>query len=366
MDRAILDGLREKIRPLRGQVRQIYPRTSASLSLVAADGGNNQVQFDPFLLHIIRVVDSSANEYCLEAITTESDLHQLSRKHLPDDGRPQTALGEMMAYLGVRSLGQLSPFINTNSQNGSNGSRWIPVYRDLIEWAVLFSIVRNKDFGTDTILIRDGLLRCKTMHRRVFHQLMEGIDEGIRAQWTKSRRRIYIVGLAKSSKVLSRYRLAMYLESVLTNAYPSYVEIPREIEESVYKHVEYARGEDVRGPESAESSIVGGKMFFVKFGCQDMDPIWPVDIWIRQRQDAQAIIGHLLADALNGFPIPLYPLSLQRAHESAALGDFDFDMLQDMIIDGLRKLLGSESELLDRYLLMDRNIALQRYGREGL
>ncbi len=52
-DRLVLDDLRREIRPLRGQVKRIHPRTSASLSLVAADGGNNQVQFDPFLSKII-------------------------------------------------------------------------------------------------------------------------------------------------------------------------------------------------------------------------------------------------------------------------------------------------------------------------
>lgn len=65
-DRGLLEQLCEEIRPLRGQVHRIQPRTTTSISLVGTDGGNNSLQFDPFLVQIIRVVDSSNNEYCLE------------------------------------------------------------------------------------------------------------------------------------------------------------------------------------------------------------------------------------------------------------------------------------------------------------
>jgi hypothetical protein len=59
MDRSVLDALRKEIQPLRNQTRRIQPRATTSISLVGTDGGNNQLQFDPFLIQIVRVVDSS-------------------------------------------------------------------------------------------------------------------------------------------------------------------------------------------------------------------------------------------------------------------------------------------------------------------
>ncbi len=44
-DYELLRQLREEIRPLRGSVRRIQPRTTTSISLVGTDGGNNRIQF---------------------------------------------------------------------------------------------------------------------------------------------------------------------------------------------------------------------------------------------------------------------------------------------------------------------------------
>src|SRR5690606_34362677 len=98
-DRDVLDQLRREIRPLRDQTRRIHPRATTSISLVGTDGGNNQLQFDPFLVQLVRVVDSSNNEYCLEAVSPTTDIHKLSRRQFDSAGQPQSALGEMMAFL---------------------------------------------------------------------------------------------------------------------------------------------------------------------------------------------------------------------------------------------------------------------------
>ncbi|MEL6527573.1 MAG: hypothetical protein AAFQ07_17870, partial [Chloroflexota bacterium] len=73
-DREILDKLRKEISVLRSQVRRIQERSTTAISLVGTDGGNNYLQFDPFLVELIRVVDSSNNQYVLEVITPTTNV----------------------------------------------------------------------------------------------------------------------------------------------------------------------------------------------------------------------------------------------------------------------------------------------------
>jgi hypothetical protein len=224
LDRALLDQLRAEIRPLRGQVRRIQPRSATAVSLVGTDGGNNRLQFDPFLVQLVRVVDASNNEYCLEAITPTTSVAALGAQQFDPAGRPRTPLGELLAYLGVRELPQLTHMIRGNDGDRPTSPSWVQVYRELVEWAILFALVRTKDFAKD-----------------LFARFRQGLEEGIERQLRRNRRRIYLAGVAKHSKVLDRYRLAMALERVVAPDFPACLEIPRDIEEKAYVWAEFAR-----------------------------------------------------------------------------------------------------------------------------
>jgi len=361
-DRHILDRLRDEIRPLRSEVRRIQPRSTTSISLVGTDGGNNSVEFDPFLVQLVRVVDSSNNEYCLEAVTPSTSVDRLAGAQFGNDGAPVTALGEMMADLEVDSLPRLSHMIRQNNDDRPTSPSWVQVYRELVEWAILYAILKDKEFGTDTLIVCDGLLRSKVFAGDLFNRYLEKANSAIEEQYRAHRRRIFLVGVAKHSKVLSRYRLAMALEGVLTTDYPAYVEVPRQIEEKAYVWSEYARGDDREVEDAEINKFVGGKMFLVKFGRSSRDPIWPIDIFLPQKEEAQAILGYLLADSIDGFPVPLYPRCLQKAHENAALVDFDFDVLQDEIFAGVKTALGGDGSTLEAFRLQDADPAQRRYG----
>jgi hypothetical protein len=127
-DASVLDALRSEIRPLKSLVRRIQPRTTTSISLVGTDGGNNQLQFDPFLIQMIRVVDSSDNQYCLEVVSPTTPVRQLVSRHLDDAGVPLTAFGEMMSYLGIKLLPDLSHMIRSNDGGRPVSPSWVQVY----------------------------------------------------------------------------------------------------------------------------------------------------------------------------------------------------------------------------------------------
>jgi hypothetical protein len=358
-DRAVLDQLREEVRTLLPHVRKIQPRATTAISLVATDGGNNRIQYDPFLIQLIRVVDSQNNEYCLEALTPTAELAAKSAEQFDAEGRPATALGYMMDYMGVRHLTELSQMITAAPSGQAQSPLWIDSYRQLVEWAVLFRLVRTKEFASDTLIVFDGLLRTNVFAHGLFLRYRQGLQEAVDLHYQRTRRRLYIVGVAKHSKVLTRYRLAMALEGVLATDYPAFVEVPHDLERRSYIWKEYARADE----ESGEANrFVGGRLFLVKFGDRPTDPIWPIDVFSSQRAEAPLIIGHLLADAQHGFPIPFYPLCLQKAHEHAALVDFDFDILQDQIFDGIRAVLGPEAPVLEQSRMKDEDPARIRYG----
>jgi len=139
--------------------------------------------------------------------------------------------------------------------------------------------------------------------------------------------------------------------------YPCYLEVSKKLEE-VYKHKEYATG----GSEG--ENFVAGKMFFVKFGKSPLDPIWAVDILKSQAIDSgmlYSIFGHLLNDANEGFPVPFYPQCLQKAHEHAALVDFDMDILQGEIYKALREELNDKKWEIDKLALQEMDPSRHRY-----
>ena len=360
-DLGVLTTLRNDVVPLRSQTRRVSRRSSTSVALVGTDGGNNRVRFDPFFVQLVRVVDSSNNEYILEAITPETGVGGLSESQFDADGSPRTALGKMMAYLQVTNLTQLSHMIRRKDDGRPASPSWVQVYRELVEWAVLFSILQERDFATDTMIVFDGLLRSKVFAGTLFRDLGRGFQQAIDRHYQESHRRVYLVGLAKHSKVLDTYQLAMRLEDVLTNEYPAYVEVPRRLEETAYVWSEYARGDDREIEGGEVNKFVNGKMFFVKFGPRSRDPIWPVDVFLPQVHDAHKVLGCLLADAVEGFPVPFYPRCLQTAHENAALVDFDFDVLQGEIINGIRTALGGDGDVIDEIRLSGGDPAQRRY-----
>src|SRR5688572_7153208 len=139
-DRRVLDELREDVRPLRGQTRKIQPRSTTAISLVGTDGGNNKIEFDPFMVQLVRVVDSSNNEYCLEVVTPTSDRLAVNARHFDDAGEPTTALGQMLAKLlpeGERAIWNVTPMIPPPPHPGKKiepiSPSWVQVYRELTE-----------------------------------------------------------------------------------------------------------------------------------------------------------------------------------------------------------------------------------------
>jgi hypothetical protein len=353
-DRRLLDELREEVRPLASSVRNIKPRSTTSVSLVASDGGNNKLVFDPFTVQLVRVVDSYGKELCFEVISPTTDTDILSAAQFKADGTPKTALGRMMADLGVKKLTDLSHMIpdgeKTRKEPHKVSPSWVLVYRDLCEWAVLYERICYKEFATDTLIVRDGQLRSKLFRGELFIELRKKLEAAMMRIRETDRRWVYLVGIVKHSKVITRYQLAMNIEKIMPPGEARYVKIPRHLEAKAYVWPEYAKGAEAEGEEGEAPKYVAGDMYFVRFGKAKGDPVWAVDIFSCQKNKDVEIFGYLLADAIDGFPVPFYPRCLQKAHEHAEIVDFDLTILQDEVFAAVRGLV-PEGNVLDEFQL---------------
>jgi hypothetical protein len=343
-DHERLEQLRAEIRGLRDQVRPIRPRTTTTVALVATDAGEHPIAFDPHLFYVFRVVDSSGQVLFRDVLTHWMDVRALNERHFDGRGDPQTPLGRLMAAVGVPVLWELSPMIpDPSTPLERRNRRWLRDYRDLGEWAALYNFLTDphQTFATHTLIVRDGFLRSKLFarhphHGYLFAKMWERIGGAV-GRHREIGRRIYVVGIAKRSRVLDRYRMAMFLEGVMMQRGPCYVRIPEELERRVYRWAEFAPGEEEEEGESRK--FVAGAMFLVRFGSSPYDPIWAVDIWEEhvKRGEVDEILGFLLGDAQAGFPRPFYPLCLQQAHERAHLAGLDAEQLQDLILEAIQQ-----------------------------
>lgn len=365
----MLDTLKREILSFSGEVRTIKPYSSTAVSLVASDGGNNQLSFDPFYVQLIRVTDSYGKELCVDAVSPSTDTDELGKAQFNPDGTPRTALGRMMKDLGVNNpphLNKLSPMIpkgsDTRDKPDSIKPGWVLTYRDICEWAVLYERICHTTFATDTLIVRDGLLRSKIFSGNLFIKWRKNVENAIDRIYKEDHRRVFLVGLAKHSKVITRYQLAMAIDNTFPSGDARFVRIPRSLEAKAYIWDEYARGAEVEGEDIEAPKFVAGDMFLVRFGSMDVDPIWAVDIFSKQSCDASEIFGYLLNDAINGFPVPFYPRCLQKAHECAQIVDFDLEIFQDLIFEAVRDMLPAEKKSIIDGWRFRSDLSMRRYG----
>lgn len=328
-DSGLLDDVLSEVRSLRPVVT-IRPRNTNSISLVASDGGNNRLVYNPFSLQVVRVVDTQGQELFLDVISPSTDTVALGKRHL-DDGTP---LGKLMHDLEVSRLANLSPMIPEKNKSRS----WPLVYRDLCEWAVLYDMICYHNWGSDTLVIRDGLLRTKIFAGDLFVQLYGLLRAAIERTRVKRRRDVFLVGIAKHSRVIERYRLAMAIAEVFPVGQPRYVAVPSGLQAKVYDTwPEYIRAPDDDAGDTEKPKFNMGAMYLVRFGKMSADPVWTVDLLDSQKDQAQQIFGSLLSDAEQGFPVPCYPHCLQEADRHAQVMDLDLAILQNALEEAVRE-----------------------------
>ena len=356
-ERKELEQLREIAKRIKSGVRKLGRQQASAVAFVAADGGDNRIRLNaapggaPAIVELVRVVDSNGRECALDAVAGAVD----------DDffDKPRTApVARLCRDLEASRVSDLSPYLGNPKLPRSEKMR---VYRDIVEWAVLYHLLTEREWGSDTLLVREGALRTRAFRPDIFKRM----DVRIRAACEQHKKEggvdMFFVGVAKSTILLDRLRFALSLESAFDCDYPCYALVPKEIAQRFYERRWLDTLETADGGEYQSMA----EMFLVKFGDHRLDPVWPVDVFVRQAAQAEKILGFLSEDARPGFPIPDFPMCVQKAHDHAKIGGIELSFLNDLLFEHMTEGMSAperEKALRARHLREDP--AALRYRHE--
>lgn len=358
----VIQKFREYAKRIKNNIKPIRPYSVNAVSFVSSDGGDNRLYFNPAVVELVRVVDSKGNQCALDAIAGNSkaaDFNERAKNESPVLVKPLRRLCEDLK-MSVLDLSYLLKGIEEPGK--STGA--VRVYRDIVEWAVLYDLMKYRDWGDDTIIVREGMLRTKSFKLSVFPK----IDQLIREAYNKHKQKnvtVSLVGVAKQSAVLSMLSVALELEEALHKPYSCYVQVPADVEADCY-NFDRTWLDTLETSEPDEEGTYRyqalGKMFLVKFGDRPFDPVWPVDIAEWQLADVDKILGQLTKDAQPGFPIPDFPMCVQKAHDYAKVNGLEVDILQDILFEGItQKLTPEEKEKILRMKYLGHSLTNIRY-----
>lgn len=358
----VINEFREFARRLKNDVKLIRTYSVNAVSFVSSDGGDNRLYFNPATVELVRVVDSLGNQCALDAIASNSKASELNTRVETTSPLLVEPLRRLCQDLNTNVVG-LSYLLKGLGEPGKSKGA-VRIYRDIVEWAVLYDLMKYRVWGSDTIIVREGMLRTKSFKRNIFPQL----DKLIRGAYQEHKKKnitVSMVGVAKQSAVLSRLSVALELEETLHKPYPCYVRVPEDIEEKCYNFDRtWLDTLETSEPDEDGTYLYQsiGKLFLVKFGNRPFDPVWPVDIAEWQLSEADKIIGQLTRDAQPGFPIPDFPMCVQKAHDFAKVNGLEVDILQDILFEGItQNLTQEEKEKVLRIKYLGQNLTNIRY-----
>lgn len=328
-----LDHIREKVKALKFHSIDLAGNYSA-VSYRAIDGGMTNISLDPIEADIIEIADSYGNvkmKFCISSLEDQNDRNQnfSNLNSIPE-------IQKLLQSLNVGSIENLSEILNNSG-----------TYMEIAEYACMFDkITDSKD--ERVIIMRDGLLRSKKFKSEYIKELIKIAE--------KHKDNVKLVGVSKTSKLLSMLSYALYLENIFPSDGIGYVKIPLELEVEAYtwsgsgmlraddvKRLNYAFGDLYIAKLSKKSNL----LVTVEIPSDTTnDP--RVSRPIYNQTETDKLFGHLAKDSEYSYPIIGYPQTIMLAHETAVRLGFPSDLVKDLIKEKMMNNLDEKTKILLR------------------
>jgi len=253
-------------------------------------------------------------------------------------------LEQFTKMLNCSSISEISYILNNSN-----------AFMEMAEWACIFDRIKA-DNDEPIIIIKDGLLRSKIL-KAVGKTNYIGLLREILKEKKKDAK---LVGVSKTSAIISLLSTALHLEKIIPSDAIGYVKIPLELELKAYKW--QGKGE-INREELKPLIYAFGEIYIVKLA-KDSNLLVTIEVpknletgeIIYSESEIDEIISYLAKDSRFSYPVIGYPQTIMRAHEFAVQIGFPASIIKDEIKDKIINDLNNrdiEEFLRDGWLITD-------------
>ena len=328
---------KEKLRVLREEVRKLTFKkidiagNYASISYKAFDGGTMGIRFHPFEVNIVDVADSNGKRkvrFVVPEIGGYTDDETVLQNVMDElDKIPE--IKRLVRLLNQDSIREISHLLKDSNN-----------LMELAEFACIFDRL-CADIDEPIIILKDGLLRTKVIRADKEKNFIKALRDIAK----QKKKYVKLVGVSKTSAVISLLSTALFLEKKIPTNAVGYVRVPLELELRAYKWT--GRGtidrEDLRPLYYAF-----GELYIAKLA-RNSNLLVTIEIpkdletgkSIYSEEEVTELMSYLAKDSKTSYPVVGYPQTIMRAHETAVRLGFPAsllrDELRDKILDSLDK-----------------------------
>lgn len=341
-----------KLERLRGLVKDLTFKSIdmagsyASITYKAIDGGRMKVNYSPFEINVVDVADSNGNKK-LSFVIPEIGGDNLETKQVTDQIIKHLeeipVIKKFVSLLGCKSLSEVSFILNDSG-----------TLMEISEFACIFDRV-TADLDEPIVILKDGLLRTKSIKSVDQANYIKKLRETLK----EHKKYVKLVGVSKTSKVLTLLSTALFLEKKIPSNAIGYVKIPLQIELQAYEWTGKGKA-DASNPKPLNYAF--GELYIAKLAKnsnllvtievpKDLENNQP----IYSEEEILEILSYLAKDSKFSYPVLGYPQTIMRAHEAAVRLGFPASIIRDEIRDKILQEVdeGAREFIRDGWLLID-------------